>query len=92
MKTLEKQVYEVVRAIPRGKVRSYKEIGQILGTKAWRRIGSILKKNYDPNIPCHRVIHSDGRVGKYNRGEEEKIRKLREEGIIIENKKIKEKK
>lgn len=49
---------------------------------AARAVGSILKKNYDPAIPCHRVIRSDGIVGEYNRGRDEKVRKLRAEGAL----------
>ncbi|MDP3957836.1 MAG: MGMT family protein, partial [bacterium] len=50
--------------------------------KAYRAVGSILKKNFDPAIPCHRVIKSDGSLGEYNRGVSEKARKLRVEGAI----------
>ena len=42
-----------------------------------------MKANYDPEIPCHRVVRSDGVIGEYNRGgRNEKIRKLVEEGAI----------
>ena len=44
--------------------------------------GSIMRKNVDPAVPCHRVIRSDGRLGGYNRGAAEKEWKLREEGAL----------
>ncbi|HBY73960.1 MAG TPA: hypothetical protein DEG44_04710 [Candidatus Kerfeldbacteria bacterium] len=34
--------------------------------RAYRAVGSILSKNADPSVPCHRVIKSDGSVGGYN--------------------------
>ena len=62
-------VYAVVRAIPAGNTRTYKEVAEQAGhPHAWRAVGSILHKNYDPAIPCHRVICSDGTPGGYNRG------------------------
>ncbi len=81
--TFEQKVKAVVSKIPKGKTMTYKQVAQKAGSpRAARAVGSILKKNYDPNIPCHRVIRSDGITGEYNRGREEKVRKLRAEGAI----------
>ena len=63
------QVYKAVRRIPKGETKTYKEIAQVAGKpKAWRAVGNILNKNFNPKIPCHRVICSDGKIGGYNRG------------------------
>ncbi|BFT94176.1 MAG: hypothetical protein MNSN_07720 [Minisyncoccus archaeiphilus] len=73
-------VYTVVRNIPKGEVLTYKEVAERAGRpKAWRAVGNILNKNYDVNIPCHRVIRSDGGLGGYNRGGDVKKRILEEE-------------
>ncbi len=83
MKTFEEKVLAVVKKIPKGKVLTYKQVAEKAGSvNASRAVGSILKKNYRPEIPCHRVIRSDGLAGEYNRGRAEKIRKLRAEGAI----------
>lgn len=44
--------------------------------------GNILNTNFDPKIPCHRVIRSDGKLGGYNRGLKSKISKLKLEGYL----------
>ncbi len=76
-------VFAVVKAIPKGKVLTYKQVAEAAGRpKAYRAVGSVLNTNYDPSIPCHRVVRSDGRMGGYNRGEERKIEILKEEGAI----------
>ena len=81
--SFQKKVYNVVRKIPKGKVLTYKEVAVLAGSPlAARAIGNILSKNYDPNIPCHRVIRSDGKLGRYNRGDEKKRELLRGEGAI----------
>jgi len=65
----KEKVYKVVREIPRGKTKSYKEVARLAGRPgAFRVVGNILSKNYNPKIPCHRVICSDGSLGDYNRG------------------------
>ncbi len=75
-------VLEVVKAIPRGKTKSYQEVATIAGyPKAFRAVASVMSHNYDPTVPCHRVIHSNGQIGNYNRGgEKAKYVKLRGEG------------
>ena len=81
MSFFAQRVYEIVQKIPRGKVLSYKQVAVKAGyPKASRAVGNILKKNYNPDIPCHRVIRSDGKLGGYNRGEAAKEKILREEG------------
>lgn len=78
------KVYEIVRQIPKGEVRSYAEVAELAGSpRAVRAVGNILKQNFDPKIPCHRVIRSDGETGEYNRGAGKKVRLLRKEGAII---------
>jgi O-6-methylguanine DNA methyltransferase len=82
-KTFADKVREVVRKIPKGKVLTYKEVAKKAGSeKAVRAVGNILSKNFDPNIPCHRVIRSDGGMGGYNRGVKNKLAILKKEGAI----------
>jgi O-6-methylguanine DNA methyltransferase len=72
MKTFSEKVKEIVRALPRGQTRTYKEIATLAGSpNASRAVGSVMKKNFDTDIPCHRVIKSDGSIGEYNRGGKE---------------------
>ena len=78
------KVLNIVRKIPKGKTLSYKEVAEKAGSPgAFRAVGSILKQNYDPKIPCHRVIKSNGKTGEYNRGKENKVIILRKEGALV---------
>lgn len=84
MKTFREKVLEAVKKIPRGETLTYQEVAQRAGSaRAYRAVGNILNKNYDPAIPCHRVIRSDGKTGGYNRGEKAKIERLKEEKIRL---------
>lgn len=84
MRSFAEKVLAVVKEIPRGKTLSYAAVAKRADSpQAFRAVGSILKKNFDPAIPCHRVIRSDGSLGEYNRGTSEKVRKLRAEGAIL---------
>ncbi|HEY4475705.1 MAG TPA: MGMT family protein, partial [Candidatus Paceibacterota bacterium] len=49
---------------------TYKEVARLAGrSKAYRAVGNILNKNRDfKNIPCHRVVRSDGKIGGYALG------------------------
>jgi len=77
-------VYEAVKRIPRGEVRTYKQIAQAIGCpKAYRAVGNALNKNPDlKTIPCHRVVRSDGKIGGYRFGSSKKKTLLLREGAI----------
>ena len=63
------RVRNAVRQIPKGETKSYGEVARAIGYPgAARAVGTVMKNNYDPTVPCHRVIRSDGEVGGYNRG------------------------
>ena len=86
------RVWNLCRKIPKGKVTTYKIIASKLGTKAYRAVGNALKANpYAPEVPCHRVIKSNGEVGGFARGTKNKIRLLKKEGVKIKDNKIKKK-
>lgn len=79
-------VLEVVRRIPRGEVLTYAEVARRAGSpRAARAVGNILNKNHNPEIPCHRVIRSDGALGGYNLGPKEKAELLAQENLKGKN-------
>lgn len=76
----KQKVFGVVGKIKRGKTLTYKQVAERAGrSKAYRAVGNILNKNYNPKIPCHRVIRSDGKIGGFNRGAKIKLRLLETE-------------
>lgn len=78
------RVRDAVRQIPKGETRSYGEVAAAIGYPgAARAVGTVMKNNYDPTVPCHRVVRADGKVGEYNRGgTREKMRLLEKEGAL----------
>lgn len=83
MTNFKEKVFEVVKKIPKGKTLTYKQVARLAGRpKAYRAVGNILNTNYNPKIPCHRVVRSDGKVGGYNRGKKRKRELLQKERAI----------
>ncbi|WP_028264356.1 MGMT family protein [Atopobium fossor] len=62
MGQFNKQVYEVVKQIPAGRVASYGQIARLVGKpRNARFVGFALHVNPQPGIiPCHRVVFKDG--------------------------------
>lgn len=80
MRDFHARVVDIVRAIPKGSTMTYGEVAQKAGNPgAARAVGAIMATNFDPNIPCHRVVGSAGKIGHYNRGGPTAKRKLLEE-------------
>ena len=81
----QRKVWEEIKKIPRGKIRTYKEIAIAIGRpNSARAVANACGKNPTPiEIPCHRVIRSDGQLGGYSGkgGISEKKRLLKKEGI-----------
>jgi methylated-DNA-[protein]-cysteine S-methyltransferase len=89
--SFNKKCYALLRQIPQGKVTTYREMANALGTKAWRAVGSAMAKNEDlVTTPCHRVVRSDGSVGEYALGSSKKAELLEAEGVTISNGRVKD--
>jgi len=64
-----KRVLSAVRQIPKGQTRAYGQVAAAIGHPgAARAVGTVMKNNHDPSVPCHRVIRADGKLGGFNRG------------------------
>lgn len=83
MQFFREKIFRIVRQIPKGKTLTYKEVAKLAGhPKAYRAVGNILHSNRDfRGVPCHRVIRSNGQIGGYVLGAEEKQRLLEKEGL-----------
>jgi len=89
MKSFNERCYEILRRVPKGKVTTYKDLAKAMNTKAYRAVGNAMNKNpYAPEVPCHRVIQSDGSLGGFASGTKKKIQMLKAEGVEIINGKI----
>lgn len=84
-------VYNMLLTIPAGMVSTYGDLAKALGNPgASRRIGKILSENPNPiEVPCHRVVKSDGMLGGYALGISKKKELLENEGLsFVEGLKI----
>ena len=73
--------------IPKGKVKTYKEVAiGIKMPKSARAVANACGKNpYAPNVPCHRVIRSNGTLGGFSAPGGIKLKKklLKNEGFLL---------
>ena len=81
------KVWNYLRKIPKGKVKTYLEVAKAIGKpRAVRAVANAIGKNpCAPTIPCHRVIRSDGSLGGYSGKGCVKTKKflLKKEGIRL---------
>ena len=84
---LQLKVWNYLKKIPRGTIKTYMQVAKAVGKpNAVRAIANAIGKNpYPPQIPCHRVIRSDGSIGGYSAkgGTKTKRKLLKKEGIIV---------
>ena len=81
------KVWKAISKIPKGEVRTYKELARIIKKpKAIRAVANACGKNpYPIRIPCHRVVGSNGYLGGYSvkGGIKQKKSLLRKEGVTL---------
>jgi len=83
--TFNERVWALTSRVPQGKVVTYADIADALGTKGYRAVGNALNKNpYAPGVPCHRVVGSDGKLTGFAGGLPKKERLLRVEGVAVQ--------
>ena len=82
--------YDLVRQIPPGRVSTYGAVATALGDIiASRAVGRMMNQNPDPDtMPCFKIVYSDGRLGGFGRGIQDKIRRLGEDNIQVKDGKI----
>jgi deoxyribonuclease V len=82
--------YNLVRQIPPGKVSTYGAVAIALGDKvAARAVGRMMNQNPDADdMPCFKIVHSDGRLGGFGLGIDDKIRRLKQDSIHVHKGKI----
>ena len=80
--TFQQEVYNVVAAIPPGRVVTYGQIAYLVGRpQCSRMVGRSLKQvPLDLNLPCHRVVNAQGRLVP---GWEEQRTLLQLEGVCF---------
>ena len=86
-------IYDVVRAIPHGRVSSYGAIAAAIGVKSGARmVGYAMNHSHTvhPPVPAHRVVNRNGLLtGKHHFSPPEQMQQLLEaEGIVVENDQI----
>lgn len=81
-------IYDVVRAIPKGRVSSYGAISAAIGVKSGARVVGYamnLSHNVKPKVPAHRVVNRNGMLtGKHHFSPPELMQQLLEkEGVKV---------
>ncbi|MBN1669589.1 MAG: MGMT family protein [Kiritimatiellae bacterium] len=87
----QKRVFDTIVKIPKGRVSTYKLVGEAMGCRCAQAVGQALRRNpFAPRVPCHRVIASDLTLGGFGGKRsgpllKKKARLLAREGVRLEN-------
>src|SRR5437667_6438108 len=85
------RVLSVVRRSPPGRVATYGDVAVLAGRPgAARAVGNIMRECGRPDVPCHRVIASGGRLGGYGGHEVLKRSLLIAEGVTVSGSRVRE--
>jgi methylated-DNA-protein-cysteine methyltransferase-like protein len=62
--TLPQRILACVESIPRGRVMTYGDVAEFVGTRAVRMVGRVLARD-GGTVPWHRVLRADGRCAEH---------------------------
>lgn len=82
--------YDLVRQIPPGRISTYGAVAIALGDiRASRAVGHMMNQNPDADtMPCFKIVYSDGKLGGFGLGIDDKIRRLNNDKIDVKDGKI----
>ena len=82
--------YYLVRQIQKGRISTYGAVAKALGNKGYARaVGKYMNNNPNADtMPCFKIVKSDGSLGGFGLGLDDKIRRLKEDGIEVKDGKI----
>ena len=83
------EVWQILQAVPYGKLITYREIAELIAKKrgitkmSARAVGNAVGRNpVSILVPCHRVVGSDGKMTGYAGGIERKVKLLKLENAL----------
>ena len=87
--SFNERVWAITARIPAGRVVTYADVARRLNTRGYRAVGSALHRNpHAPDVPCHRVVGSDGRLTGFAGGLAKKRKLLKREGVPFRGQRV----
>jgi alkylated DNA nucleotide flippase Atl1 len=83
--SLPERILACVASIPPGRVLSYSDVAEWVGTRAVRMVGQVLARD-GGTVPWHRVLRADGTCAEHLRYEQ--LALLRAEGVPINGQRV----
>lgn len=83
--SLAQRILACVESIPPGRVMSYGDVAEFVGTRAARNVGRVLAMD-GGTVPWHRVLRSDGTCAEHIRSEQ--LARLAAEGVPIRGERV----
>ncbi len=86
MTEITSRIITLIQSIPAGKVSSYRDVARAAGLPNGARqvVRALHSMTHGQNLPWHRVLRADGRIGLLEGyGREDQIILLRSEGVEV---------
>ncbi|BDH46800.1 hypothetical protein TUM12370_28440 [Salmonella enterica subsp. enterica serovar Choleraesuis] len=86
--TFAERIFQIVAAIPEGRVTTYGEVARLAGSpRAARQVGGVLKRLPEGSrLPWHRVVNRHGTISLTGPDLQRQRQALLSEGVIVSGK------